>query len=136
MEGPELVLRDDTYYLFFASGRFCQDSYKEGIARSNNVWGPYEKLAVPILSNGIVGVGTLSNQADTKSHQLDASTSDYAQLVGPGHASILKAESQESENWKIAYHASVGETCNRVTFVDRLVWGSDGWPFVDMGVDV
>lgn len=57
VEGPEIVKRGSWYYLFFAAGKFCQDTYTEGVARSTSIWGPYEKLGVPILSNGIVGFG-------------------------------------------------------------------------------
>ena len=34
IEGPELVHRGDYYYLFFAAGKYCQESYSEGVARS------------------------------------------------------------------------------------------------------
>ena len=43
------------YYLFFAAGKFCTASYAEGVARATSVWGPFEKLPVPLLSTGITG---------------------------------------------------------------------------------
>ena len=117
VEGPEIVKRNGIYYLFFASGQYCQDTYKEGVARSSSIFGPYEKLGVPLLSNGIVGLGAFSG------------SSSYSQLVGPGHASFVSLGNDE---WRIVYHASIGENCNRYAFVDRLVFGSDGWPLIDL----
>lgn len=55
IEGPELVKSGNYYYLFFAAGKFCQDTYTEGVARSTNIFGPYEKMQSPVLNNGIVG---------------------------------------------------------------------------------
>lgn len=111
IEGPEIVKHNGWYYLFFASGKYCQDSYAEGVARSTNIWGPYDKLEVPVLSTGIVG-----NAAGGK-------------LVGPGHASIV-ADHENKDTFWLVYHASVGENCNRFPFIDQLKFGDDGWPYV------
>jgi len=110
VEGPEIVKHGGYYYLFFASGKYCTDSYKEGVARSTNVWGVYDKMGVPLLSNGIVGV------------------SNGQQLVGPGHGSYV--QDPNSGQWNIVYHASIGENCNRYPFINDLNFGSDGWPVV------
>lgn len=110
VEGPEIVRQGDWYYLFFASGRYCQDSYSEGVARSKNVLGPYEKLSVPLLSTNMVGRGPEDK------------------LVGPGHASYLQ---DEHGDWFTVWHASEGENCNRRAYADKLGWTADGWPFVD-----
>jgi len=117
VEGPELINEGEYYYLFFAAGKFCQDSYVEGVARSRSLWGPYEKLGVPVLSNGIVGYGKHSDGSGSAQ-----------QLVGPGHASIVYVK----PNWKIVWHASIGEECSRYSFVSDLVFGVDGWPYVNM----
>jgi len=110
VEGPEIVRRGAYYYLFFASGKFCQDSYSEGVARATNVMGPYRKLGVPLLSTNMVGSG-----ADGK-------------LVGPGHASYVK---NKAGVWYATWHASEGHNCNRRAYVDALAWTVDGWPYVD-----
>lgn len=117
VEGPELIKEGEYYYLFFAAGKFCQDTYVEGVARSRSLWGPYEKLGSPILSNGIVGSGKLSDGSGS-----------VQQLVGPGHASLVYVK----PNWRIVWHASIGENCNRYSFVNDLVFGADGWPYVNM----
>jgi len=106
-----LLKQVDIITFFFAAGRYCTDSYKEGVARSTSIWGPYEKMGIPLLSNGIVGLA------------------NGQQLVGPGHASYLQDHS--SGQWNIVWHASIGENCNRYPFISSLKFGTDGWPVVD-----
>ncbi|CAM9838230.1 unnamed protein product [Ectocarpus fasciculatus] len=113
VEGPEILKLNGWYYLFFASGKYCQDSYAEGVARSSSIWGPYDKLEVPLLATGVVG-----NAA-----------SNGAKLVGPGHASVAEDHSSKGTYW-VVYHASAGENCDRYPFVDKLKFTDDGWPFV------
>lgn len=113
VEGPEIVKRDGLYYLFFASGKYCQDSYAEGVARSSSIWGPYEKLDVPILSTGIVG-----------------NAPGGGKLVGPGHASIAIDRTSDDVYWMV-YHASVGENCDRYPFIDQLKFTGGKWPYVE-----
>jgi hypothetical protein len=116
-EGPEMVFKDGYYYLFFAGGRYCTDSYVEGVARSKSFFGPYEKMTSPLLTTGIVGTA----KSPTSQHQ--------ERLIGPGHASIVHT----AENaWKIIYHASVGDNCDRYSFIGDLAWGVDGWPYLNM----
>ncbi len=125
VEGPEVVKYNNMYYLFFAAGKFCQDTYTEGVARSNSLFGPYEKLGSPLLTNGIVGVAKTSSGSQV-------------QLVGPGHATIvntavssMKDSNNLSSSWRIVWHASVGENCDRYPFISELVFGADGWPYVN-----
>jgi len=115
IEGPEIVKDGGYWYLFFASGKFCQDSYMEGVARSRtSVFGPYEKMGVPLLTTEIVG--TLNGE----------------KLIGPGHASFLR-DSADTGEWRAVWHASTSsEECDRFPFVSRLVFGSDGWPYIDI----
>jgi GH43 family beta-xylosidase len=116
VEGPEVIKYGSYYYLFFAAGKFCQDTYTEGVARSTSLFGPYEKMKSPVLSNGIVGVGRMS------------STSTTQQLVGPGHASLVK---MSDGSYRIVYHASVGENCNRYSFINKIAWTADAWPYAN-----
>jgi len=115
IEGPEIIKHGDYYYLFFAAGKYCQPSYAEGVARSTSVFGPYEKLSVPLLNTGMAGQW------------------DGQQIVGPGHASFVR--NPTSREWFVVYHASKGSGCDRHAFVERLRFSSDGWPYVDFGHD-
>jgi len=110
IEGPQLLKHGTYYYLFFASGKYCQPSYSQGVARSTSIFGTYTKLGVPLLSTDIVGVGTTG-----------------AKLVGPGHASFV--QDQEGQ-WFSVFHASEGVNCNRRPYVEKLRWSDDDWPVV------
>jgi arabinan endo-1,5-alpha-L-arabinosidase len=114
-EGPEIVKRNGYYYLFFAAGKFCQSSYTEGVARSTSLYGPYEKMSVPVLSTGLVTYST--NPAG-----------GTGKLIGPGHATIVR---KSSDSWSIVWHASIGDNCDRYSFINDLVFGADGWPYVN-----
>jgi hypothetical protein len=67
----------------------------------------------PVLNNGIVGKGKTNEGA-------------LVQLVGPGHASIVN-----NGSWKLVWHASLGENCNRYAFITNLLFGADDWPYVN-----
>jgi hypothetical protein len=101
---------------FFASGRFCEDSYFQGVARSRNLQGVYEKMGVPLLSTGMVGTDERGTQ-----------------LIGPGHGSFVTH--QETEGLFAVWHASVGTNCQRYPFVGKVVFGEDDWPYVDFPED-
>mmetsp|Transcript_58365 Transcript_58365/g.115840 ORF Transcript_58365/g.115840 Transcript_58365/m.115840 type:complete len:196 (-) Transcript_58365:172-759(-) len=102
------------YWLFFAAGRFCMHDYSEGVARARSIWGPYEKLPVPLLSTGLVGA------------------EGNAKLIGPGHAAFVTDASNGAMH--VVYHASKGEAasaeCIRHAFVDEIRATDDGWPYV------
>lgn len=64
-------------------------------------------------------------------------------MVGPGHASIIEIPSSSlqsntksitsgSDDWRIVWHASIGENCDRYAFLNKLVFNEDGWPYVDL----
>ena len=36
IEGPQVIKREGVYYLFFASGRYCEEDYAEGVGRSQS----------------------------------------------------------------------------------------------------
>lgn len=117
VEGPELIRHaNGYYYLFFAAGKYCQDTYTEGVARSKSVWGPFEKMGSPLLTNGIVGKAVDSN-------------GQHQQIVGPGHASIVPIKGG-NDGYKMVWHGSIGENCNRYSFISNLAFTADGWPYV------
>ena len=117
VEGPEMIYLNGYYYLFFAAGRYCTDSYTEGVARSRSFFGPYEKMTSPLLSTGIVGTAK------------SPSSGKQERLIGPGHGSIVHAA---DGSWKIVYHASIGDNCDRRAFIGNLKFGADGWPYLNM----
>eukprot|EP00927_Polykrikos_kofoidii_P071617 TRINITY_DN67874_c0_g1_i1.p1 TRINITY_DN67874_c0_g1~~TRINITY_DN67874_c0_g1_i1.p1 ORF type:complete len:792 (+),score=102.98 TRINITY_DN67874_c0_g1_i1:152-2527(+) len=117
VEGPELHRRGDYYYLFFASGKFCQDSYSEGVARSKDIMGPYTKLPVPLLTTAMVGDVVLPDP------------DGVSKIIGPGHASFVK--SRDGTELYAVWHGTPAGKCERRAFVDRVAWTKDGWPYID-----
>ena len=49
VEGPWLLLKDTTYYLFFSADGFLSPRYHVGVARSQNVTGPYQRWHQNVL---------------------------------------------------------------------------------------
>jgi len=71
-------------------------------------------MMVPLLSTGIVGYA------------------NGAKMIGPGHGSFIQTNFGLEDMLWIIYHASAGENCNRLPFVDFVDFvGWDGWPVVD-----
>jgi beta-xylosidase len=114
VEGPELIhIQGGYYYLFFAAGKYCQASYSEGVARSKSIWGPYEKMPVPLLSTGLT-----QNTGGKKQ-------------IGPGHASFLISK---QNRYFAVYHASPGNNCNRHAFVEEMLFDPvTMWPYINFG---
>ncbi|HSN29535.1 MAG TPA: family 43 glycosylhydrolase [Kofleriaceae bacterium] len=108
VEAPWLVKRNGMYYLFY-SGNVFDERYRVGVARAASVRGPYTKHGAPILGNN-------------------------AKWLGPGHNSSVQVDGIDY----LVYHAwhatpagAPDQTRGRVLMVDRVDWGSDGWPVID-----
>jgi arabinan endo-1,5-alpha-L-arabinosidase len=104
VEGPWVIFRHGTYYLFYSGDRCCtrEPSYALMVARSNSPWGPFEELGTPILERS-------------------------AAWLAPGHNSVV--EDEEGEDW-IVYHAiAAGGTRARRMLLERIVY-REGWPRV------
>jgi arabinan endo-1,5-alpha-L-arabinosidase len=106
VEGPFVVRRDGTYFLFYSGNAYYNGTYAVGVARSASPFGPYEKHGAPILRSS-------------------------ADWIGPGHCSVVDAPDGDSY---VVYHAWQAGHVNgsgdgRLTLVDRIVWDG-GWPSV------
>ncbi|HMR74439.1 MAG TPA: glycoside hydrolase family 43 protein [Polyangiaceae bacterium] len=103
VEGPWMVERSGTFYLFYSGNGYASAKYGVGVAKSNSPLGPFTKKGAPILSSS-------------------------AQWSGPGHGAILKGPSGD---WVHVYHAwvagKVQQPPGRVVLVDRVQWVA-GWP--------
>lgn len=107
VEAQWIVKRDGVYYMFY-SGNVYDHRYRTGVARSNQLLGPYEKHGPPILANN-------------------------ERWVGPGHGSIVTTGGMDY----FVYHAwtNAGNGTNtggRNVLVDRIQW-VDGWPVIHDG---
>jgi GH43 family beta-xylosidase len=111
VEGQWLIEKDGTYFLFY-SGNVYNYQYRTGVARADDLFGPYVKHGEPILTNN------------------DA-------WVGPGHGSVVRAGT--GSQLYFVYHAWVEDGAGkndssqgRQVLVDRITFESD-WPLIANG---
>ncbi|CAE7916814.1 Araf43A, partial [Symbiodinium necroappetens] len=112
VEGPFLIKRGGFYYLFYSGECYGNHRYCVGVARAEQVLGPYEKAAAPVLSSG-------------------------RGFAGPGHCVVVAAPGGDV----MVYHAWPSESpggrgsrgAKRQVLAERVTW-EDGWPCVGCGV--
>lgn len=109
-EAPQLYRRGDYYYLLTAEGG-TESGHQETVARSRNIWGPYE--------------------VDPETPLLTAADDPSLPLQCAGHASLVETPAGE---WYMAYLCSRPFENNggfsilgRETAIERVVWSDDGW---------
>jgi GH43 family beta-xylosidase len=104
VEGPWMIERGGSFYLFYSANYFASTAYAAGVARASSPLGPFTKAAGPMLTSN-------------------------AAWAGPGHGSILVGP---SGSWVHVYHAWMGGRVDaspgRLVLVDRIGWDADGWP--------
>ncbi|MBL8601156.1 MAG: family 43 glycosylhydrolase [Myxococcales bacterium] len=103
VEGPWMIERAGTFYLFYSANGYATSRYAVGVARASAPTGPFTKRAEPILVTG-------------------------GAWAGPGHGAIVQGPSGD---WVHVYHAwragRVGTDPGRLVLVDRIDF-LDGWP--------
>jgi arabinan endo-1,5-alpha-L-arabinosidase len=109
VEAQWLIERDGTYFLFY-SGNVYDHRYRTGVARAQNVLGPYTKHGDPILTNN----------------------DDW---VGPGHGSVIPV----GDDFYFIYHAwpenGAGQHASdegRHVLLDKINF-EDNWPVIADG---
>ncbi len=110
VEGPHVYKRDGWYYLLTAEGGTSY-GHIVAIARSKNVWGPYESCPHnPILSNRHA----------------------YEEIHGTGHADLVQATDGSWWMVHLAFRKTVGDihTLGRETCLAPVEW-RNGWPVVN-----
>jgi xylan 1,4-beta-xylosidase len=113
-EGPHIYKKDGFYYIIAAEGG-TEEAHSETIARSKNIWGPYN----PNPSNPILTHCNAAGQGNP--------------IQGIGHADIIQAH---DFSWWIVFHGyrSVGgthHTLGRETCLAPVSWPENGWPVVN-----
>ncbi len=115
-EGPHIYKKNDWYYLMIAEGG-TEYGHMETMARSKNVWGPYE--ACP--NNPILTHRNKNNQSNP--------------IQGTGHADLTDAP--DGSWWMVclAFRTAGGYSqfhhLGRETFLAPVEWTSEGWPRVN-----
>ena len=113
-EGPHIYQKDGFYYIIAAEGG-TEEAHSETIARSRNIWGPYD--ANP--SNPILTHCNAAGQGNP--------------IQGLGHADIIQSH---DSSWWIVFHGyrSIGgthHTLGRETCLAPVSWPENGWPVVN-----
>lgn len=114
-EGPHIYKKDGFYYLMAAEGG-TEEAHSETIARSKNIWGPYN----PNPANPILTHCNAAGQGNP--------------IQGVGHADIINAH---DGSWWIVFHGyrSNGDgnhhILGRETCLAPVSWPKNGWPVVN-----
>jgi alpha-N-arabinofuranosidase len=113
-EGPHIYKKDGFYYVMAAEGG-TEEAHSETIARSKNIWGPYNSNP----SNPILTHCNAAGQGNP--------------IQGVGHADIINAH---DGSWWIVFHGyrSVSGTHHifgRETCLAPVYWPTNGWPVVN-----
>jgi hypothetical protein len=111
VEGPYVMRVREWFYLFYAGNSCCggRAEYAEGVARSKDLGGPWEKCP----HNPVIGANEL--------------------FRAPGHGSVV--DDPSGRHW-LVYHAYVQPTMvftGREMMLDEVTFGADGWPVVNGG---
>lgn len=113
-EGPHIYKRDKWYYLIISEGG-TEYGHKVTIARSNNIFGPYE-------SNPNNPILTHANQ-----------NAQNNPIQGVGHADLIEAH--DGSWWLVClgFRTQSGQhhVLGRETFLAPVSWDKDGWPIVN-----
>lgn len=113
-EAPHIYKKDGYYYLMIAEGG-TEYGHKVTIARSRNIWGPYESNpANPILTH-------INQNAQNNPIQ------------GTGHADLIEA--QDGSWWMVhlGFRPQSGShhVLGRETFLTPVKWDKNAWPVVN-----
>jgi arabinan endo-1,5-alpha-L-arabinosidase len=117
IEATMIVQHDNYFYLIGSAGTCCEganSTYRLVMARSRNLFGPY------VDRNGRSAINNHFSPLLNKSPE----------VYGPGHCSEFVTD-EAGQTWML-YHGyqSVDVDAGRVVYLDKITWGSDGWPQV------
>jgi arabinan endo-1,5-alpha-L-arabinosidase len=110
VEGPWVIKRGDTYYMFYSGDNCCIDKphYAVLVAKSSSPWGPFERYE--------------------KGNPILAANEKYN---APGHNAIIQDDG--GQDW-ILYHAydRSNPDKGRIMLLDKVKW-ENGWPVINDG---
>jgi len=104
-EGPTVIKKDGTYYLFYSVNDFRNKDYAVGYATSNNVYGPWTRFAGnPILHSKITGHagsghGDIVKGKGKKMYYV-FHTHNSSDSVGPRKSAIVRIKTVKDEDGK------------------------------------
>ena len=102
VEGPTMFIRNNTYYLMWSEGGWTNGSYKVAYARSNSIFGPFERESTILEADSTIATGAR-------------------------HHSVMNIPG--TDEWYIVYHRRPIPNLDRdhrVTCIDELKFNADG----------
>lgn len=113
-EAPHIYKLNGWYYLMIAEGG-TEYGHMETIARSKNIWGPYESNP----DNPIITHRSAAGQ--------------HSPIQGTGHADIIQAHDNSWWMVFLAFRPAGGtfHHLGRETFLMPIQWDNNGWPFIN-----
>ncbi len=122
IEAPTIYFHDGYYYLWVNWDKCCADaasSYNIRVGRARDVRGPYLDKDGKDLREGGGTIFLTSRFDDTSGRPID-------DLVGPGHAGILKI----GDDFQVSLHYEWSRVYGGADHLSlyRLSWDADGWP--------
>jgi arabinan endo-1,5-alpha-L-arabinosidase len=119
-EASYILKRGNYFYYFGSMGKCCdgvKSTYEVAVGRSTTLFGPYyDKKGNSLLNSGNTVILSKNDR-----------------FIGPGHNSKL-VQDDSGNDWMV-YHSydARNESAGRLLMLDRVLWDSDGWPYIQGG---
>ncbi|MBR6280386.1 MAG: family 43 glycosylhydrolase [Bacteroidales bacterium] len=118
-EGAYLYRRDGWWYLFVSGGNYGDGSYKIRVGRSRTLEGDFTDREGRLMKDGYATLLLSSDPEDT--------------FYGPGHNGEIFTDLRGQDYMLFHCHNRASGTRSRFTFLQRLFWDAEGWPYFEGG---
>lgn len=121
-EGSYLYRHGNYWYLFVSSGNYGNSSYRIKVGRSTSLEGEFLSKDGKKMLDGFATEILTSQSGDN--------------YYGPGHNGEIFTDQRGQEYMFYHCHDASSGTKARYTFLQRIFWDKDGWPYFDGGKPV
>jgi len=118
-EGSYLFYHGGFWYLFVSSGNYNDSSYRIKVGRSASLDGEFLDKE---------GKRMLDGHASTV-----LSSEDGDRFYGPGHNGEIFTDQRGQHYIFFHCHDKMSNSQSRFTFLQRIFWDTDGWPYFETG---
>ena len=118
-EGAYLHRHGGWWYLFVSGGNYGDGSYKIRCGRSKTLDGKFLDNDGRPMTEGHAKLLLSSDPEDT--------------FYGPGHNGEIFTDATGQDYMLFHCHSRDSQSRARFTFLQRLYWGQDGWPYFETG---
>ena len=121
-EGSYLYRHGNYWYLFVSSGNYGNSSYRIKVGRSTSLEGQFLSKDGKKMLDGFATEILTSQSGDN--------------YYGPGHNGEIFTDQRGQEYMFYHCHDASSGTKARYTFLQRIFWDKDGWPYFEGGKPV